>query len=67
MVLDGDPDKLRQAEVADREHMTLIADSFKNGIPTATVVRVTNADHYIFLSNEAEVLHALNSFLSNNP
>jgi pimeloyl-ACP methyl ester carboxylesterase len=38
--------------------------SFEEGIPRARVVRIANADHYIFVTNEAEVLREMRAFLS---
>lgn len=67
LVPDGDPAKLRQAEAVDRAHMVAVADSFARGVPAATVVRLPNADHYIFLSNEADVLRSLTTFLVAHP
>jgi pimeloyl-ACP methyl ester carboxylesterase len=43
------------------------ADAFAKGVPTAQVVRLANADHYVFRSNEADVLRAMNAFLSRLP
>ena len=36
-------------------------------VPTAQVVRLPNANHYVFNSNEAEVLRAMNGFLDQLP
>ena len=38
--------------------------TFEEGIPHARVVRIPNADHYIFVTNEAEVLQQMRTFLS---
>jgi len=38
--------------------------SFQEGIPQARVVRIANADHYIFITNEVEVLAEMRDFLS---
>ncbi len=43
------------------------ADALQSGIPTAIVVRLKNADHYIFKSNEVDVLAAMNAFLAKLP
>jgi pimeloyl-ACP methyl ester carboxylesterase len=40
------------------------AKAFEGGVLTAHVVRLRNADHYVYLSNEAAVLRQMNSFLS---
>src|SRR5580692_9458024 len=37
---------------------------FENGVPGAKVVRIANANHYVFLSNEADVLREMNAFLA---
>ena len=38
-------------------------DAFEAGNPTARVVRLTNAQHYVFRSNEAEVMQEMNRFM----
>jgi pimeloyl-ACP methyl ester carboxylesterase len=43
------------------------ADAFAAGIPSARVVRLPNADHYVFRSNEAEVMQEMNAFLTKLP
>jgi non-heme chloroperoxidase len=43
------------------------ADAFQTGNPTARVVRLPNADHFVFRSNEADVLRELNVFISTLP
>jgi non-heme chloroperoxidase len=40
------------------------AKAFESGIPSARVVRLAHANHYVFLSNEADVLREVNAFLS---
>jgi pimeloyl-ACP methyl ester carboxylesterase len=40
------------------------ADAFSRGVPSARVVRIPNADHYVFNSNEADVVREMNAFLS---
>lgn len=39
------------------------ADAFQAGIPSAHVVRIPDASHYVFNSNEAEVVREMNRFL----
>jgi len=34
-------------------------------LPSAHVVRLAVADHYVFRSNEADVIREINAFLSN--
>ena len=43
------------------------AKAFEDGVPTAHVVRLPGADHYVYLSNEADVLREMKSFLSTLP
>jgi non-heme chloroperoxidase len=49
---------------ADLAACTARADDFAAGVPSARVVRLPNADHYVFRSNEAEVLREMNGFLA---
>ena len=44
--------------------VTLQATAFEEGVPGARVVRLPRAHHYVFLSNEADVLRELRSFLA---
>jgi non-heme chloroperoxidase len=39
------------------------ADAFEAGVPGARVIRLTNAKHYIYFSNETDVLREMNSFM----
>jgi pimeloyl-ACP methyl ester carboxylesterase len=39
------------------------AKAFEAGIPTARVVRLPHANHYVFFSNEADVLKEMNAFV----
>jgi len=50
------------AESADYEEQ---AEAFEKGIPSARVVRKPNADHFVFLSNEDDVLREMRTFLGN--
>lgn len=40
------------------------ADAFGAAIPSAEVVRLPNADHFVFYSNPADVLREMNAFLA---
>ena len=48
----------------DKARCTAWADAFRHGVPTARIVLIPNADHYIYLSNEAQVVAEMNSFLA---
>jgi hypothetical protein len=40
------------------------AKAFESGLPTARVVRIARANHYVFLSNEADVLREMETFIA---
>jgi len=39
------------------------AKAFADGLPSARVVRIPHANHYVFLSNEADVIRELDTFI----
>ncbi|CAN5763268.1 hypothetical protein BH10ACI4_BH10ACI4_11160 [soil metagenome] len=43
------------------------ADAFSRGVPSARIVKIPNADHYVYLSNETQVVHEMNAFLATIP
>lgn len=49
---------------ADLVLTTRQAEVFEDGVPSAHVVRLLGADHYVYLSNEADVLREMKSFFS---
>lgn len=48
----------------DKAHCNAWADNFKHGVPGARIVMIPNADHYVYLSNEAQVVAEINAFLA---
>ena len=62
-----DPARHAAAVAADLTRMTSLSNAFAAGIPSARVVRLPNADHYVFRSNESEVFRAMNDFLDKLP
>jgi non-heme chloroperoxidase len=44
--------------------VTARANLFEAGVPSAHVVRLQDADHYVFRSNEADVLREMNAFMA---
>jgi non-heme chloroperoxidase len=48
----------------DQARCTAWADNFKHGVPGARIVMIPNADHYVYLSNEAQVVAEMNAFLN---
>jgi non-heme chloroperoxidase len=59
------PDDAARAALEARAKANTAAqvDAFEAGVPSARVVRVPNASHYIFQSNEADVLREIKAFL----
>ncbi len=60
---------LKEGDV-DAEQMERRArevNAFEKGVPSARVVRLQNADHNVFLSNEADVLREIDTFLRTLP
>jgi pimeloyl-ACP methyl ester carboxylesterase len=51
----------------DVDYTDTYSNAFEAGGPTAHVVRIPNADHYVFQSNEAQVLKEMDAFLAKLP
>jgi len=62
----GDP-LSREALDAMRAAIEAQAKAVERGLPTAHVVRIPNADHYVFQSNESDVLREMNAFIGSLP
>lgn len=59
-------DAARAAADAEDEATTgAQAKAFESGVPSARVVRLPHANHYVFLSNEADVLREIHAFVGN--
>ena len=56
------PTNFAAAAAADANQARQIG-AFERGQPTALVIRIPNASHYIFISNESQVLVEMNKFL----
>jgi non-heme chloroperoxidase len=56
------PKNITAAAAADANQARQI-DAFERGQPTAHVIRIPNANHYIFISNKPQVFSAMNQFL----
>lgn len=63
----NDPERRAARLAADTAGCTARADAFARGVPTARVVRIPNADHYVYRSNEAQVIDDMKRFLSTLP
>ncbi len=59
----NDPKALAAFEVRDEATTGAQAKAFESGIPSARVVRLPHANHFVFFSNEADVLREMNAFL----
>ncbi len=57
----------KKAEDSDPIIVGEQSKAFEAGVPSARVVRLPNADHYVFRSNEADVLREINTFLQGLP
>jgi non-heme chloroperoxidase len=55
------------AEARDEVATGRQADAFAAGQPSARVVRLPHANHFVFQSNEADVLREMNAFLASLP
>jgi pimeloyl-ACP methyl ester carboxylesterase len=60
----NDPQRRAARLAADTAACSARAESFERGVPTARVVRIPNADHYVYRSNEAQVIGEMKKFLS---
>lgn len=54
-------------EASDEAVTNAQAKAFESGLPSARVVRLPHANHYVFLSNEADVLREMADFLGRLP
>jgi non-heme chloroperoxidase len=60
------PDSARKAALIadDKARCIAWADAFSHGVPSARIVLIPNADHYVYLSNETQVVAEMNAFLT---
>ncbi len=59
----NDPRRKAARLAADTAGCTAQAEAFSHGVPSAKVVRIANADHYVHRSNEAQVINEMKDFL----
>ncbi|QNI38359.1 alpha/beta hydrolase [Edaphobacter sp. 4G125] len=62
-----DPKARAAMEANDKRNVEDQIAAFERQAPSAHVVRIPNADHYVFNSNEADVLREMNAFISTLP
>ncbi len=66
----GDDPQSRAAaarQVLDMRRKELQYPVFARQVPSAHVIRIAHATHYIFRSNEADVLREMNAFIATLP
>jgi pimeloyl-ACP methyl ester carboxylesterase len=61
-----DPKKLAEYKAREEEFVGAQAKAFER-LPNAKVIRLPFANHYVFFSNEADVLREMNAFIGNLP
>ncbi len=60
----ADDSPARVAAEARNQMKSEQADAFEAGVPGARVVRIIDADHYVYVSNEEDVLREINAFVA---
>lgn len=63
----SDPAVRAAFEAHDEATTGAQAKAFETGVPSAHVVRLAHANHYVYLSNEADVLREMNAFIATLP
>jgi non-heme chloroperoxidase len=58
----NDPERRAARLAADTAQCNAQAEAFSRGVPSARVVRIANADHYVHRSNEAQVIDEMKIF-----
>ena len=62
-LLANDPAARAAREAQDQETTGVQAAAFEKGVPSARVIRLPHANHYVFRSNEDDVVREMNAFL----
>lgn len=66
-VVKEDPTIKAAMEADDLSRCTTQVKAFQSGVPSAHLVLLPKADHYVFKSNEAEVVREMNTFMAKLP
>jgi non-heme chloroperoxidase len=61
------PEVRAAMEAADVRNVEGQAKAFETQVPNAKVIRIPHANHYVFRSNEADVLREMNTFIATLP
>ena len=62
--INNDPQLRAKFDVQDIARVGAQASAFEKGLPTARVVRLPHAKHFVFQSNEADVLREIAAFIN---
>ncbi len=62
-----DPAGLAAEQAKDIAYVGAQAKALQSGVTSVRIVRLPNADHYVFQSNEGDVLREINAFLAGLP
>lgn len=65
--VDNDPVARANFEADNVAVTEPLVKSFETGVPSAHIVRLPHASHYVFMSNEADVLREMNAFIGSLP
>ena len=65
--LKDDPKAHEAMQARDTRDTERQAAAFERQVPSARVVRIPNADHYVFRSNEGDVIREINTFIHSLP
>jgi non-heme chloroperoxidase len=63
----SDPARRAVFDAHDEASTGAQATAFEKGLPTARIVRLTHANHFVFRSNEKDVLREMKAFLGSLP
>jgi non-heme chloroperoxidase len=66
-MFEKDPAERKVAGAMDLDRTAAQSAAFQAGVPSARVVRLPNANHYVFNSNEADVLREMKAFIESLP
>ena len=62
-----DPQARAAQEARDEERTGAQATAFEKAMPNAKVIRIPHANHFVFRSNEADVLREMDTFVASLP
>ncbi len=61
------PSQVASAQAQDKKETDAVANGFAKVLPNAKVVRIPNANHYIYISNQDEIVRDINAFIASLP